>query len=68
MKLLTKLAKEVGVSVEELLLEATMDSVAWAICKDCNHIEQLEPDQAAGWCDNCEGNRMVSCLILAGLM
>ena len=70
-QLLTKLMQSEGYdSVDELIENCYFDSVCPAICAnpDCVHTTELEPDQQAGWCEACDGNTMVSALILAGLI
>ena len=46
------------------------DSVSPAICmnEDCNFTCEMEPDQDAGYCEECRTNSMQSALILAGLI
>lgn len=53
-----------------LLERATMDSVAAAICMEvgCDYVCEMEPDQDAGYCEACQKNSVVSCLILAGVI
>ena len=67
---LEKLAEIEGMSVMEMLEEATFDGVACSICKNpgCNYTTSMEPDQDAGWCEECNEGSVVSCLILAGII
>jgi hypothetical protein len=46
------------------------DSVSPAIRvnEDCNFTCEMEPDQDAGYCEECRTNSMQSALILAGLI
>jgi hypothetical protein len=46
------------------------DSVSPAICmnEDCDFTCEMEPDQDAGYCEECRTNSMHSALILAGLI
>lgn len=65
---LEKLAEIYGTDVMTMLEEATFDSIAPAICMNCDYTEDMEPDQDQGWCPECEQNSMKSCLILAGVI
>jgi hypothetical protein len=55
---------------EELAQAILSDSVSPAICmnEDCNFTCEMEPDQDAGYCEECRTNSMQSALILAGLL
>ena len=55
-------------SIEQLAAAVLSDSVSPAICmnEDCSFICEMEPDQDAGWCEECHTNSMQSALILAG--
>jgi hypothetical protein len=55
---------------EELAQVILSDSVSPAICmnEDCNFTCEMEPDQDAGYCEECRTNSMHSALILAGLI
>ncbi len=55
-------------NIDELLEASICDSVVPAICMDCGCTAQMEPDQRAGYCEVCGQNKVVSCLILAGLI
>lgn len=50
-----------------LLEENAIDSVVPGICvnDDCEYSEGVEPDQDAGWCEECQTGSVKSCLILA---
>jgi hypothetical protein len=41
-----------------------------AICVGCEAVYEtgFEPDQDAGWCEDCQGNLVKSILILEGLI
>jgi len=56
--------------IDEMMMTAVMDSVAPAICTnpDCDYCTDMEPDQTEGWCEQCETNTVVSCLVMAGIM
>jgi hypothetical protein len=57
-------------SIEDLAQAILSDSVSPAICmnEDCNFTCEMEPDQGAGYCDECHTNSMQAALILAGLI
>lgn len=67
---LERLAEIEGMSVAEMLREATFGDIAPAICvnNDCDYTTSMEPDQDKGWCEECKTNSVKSCLILAGLI
>lgn len=65
---LDDLADIEGMDVEEMLEEATYDSVARGICMNCDYTTEVEPDCDSGWCEECETNTVKSCLVLAGLI
>jgi hypothetical protein len=68
---LAKLLAAEGYDTLEGLAEAVVsDSVSPAICTeaDCDHTTEMEPDQDAGYCENCGKNTVVSALVLAGLI
>jgi hypothetical protein len=56
--------------VEDLIEAVFSDSVSPAICmnEDCNFTCDMEPDQEAGWCDECRTNTMTAAPVLAGLI
>ncbi len=69
-EMLNTLASNEGFDDVDAMLEAAVcDSVVPAICTndDCGYTTGMEPDQDAGWCEACEGQTVVSCLILAGV-
>ena len=53
---------------EEMAQAILSNSVSPAICmnEDCNFTCEMEPDQDAGYCEECRTNSMQSALILAG--
>ena len=57
-------------SIEQLAQTILSDSVSPAICmnEDCDFTCEMEPDQDAGYCEECRTNSMQSALILAGLI
>lgn len=67
---LAMLAVIEGLTVEEMLEEATTDSVAKGICSEpgCDYTTEVEPDQAHGHCEQCGGQTVASCLVLAGMI
>ena len=69
-KLAKLLAAEGYDTIEELAEAVFSDSVSPAICiePDCDHIAEMEPDQDAGYCENCGKNTVVAALVLAELI
>lgn len=67
---LETLSKIEGIPIEELLEQATFDSVARGICTnpDCNYTSTVEPDQDRGYCEDCQTNTVKSCLVLAEMI
>jgi hypothetical protein len=69
-----KLAKLIEIegydNIEQLAQAILSDSVSPAICmnEDCSFTCEMEPDQDAGYCEECRTNSMQSALILAGLI
>ena len=58
-------------SVEDMLEEATFDSVTCGICTNegCDATtSRIEPDGHGMLCENCGTNTIDSCLIIAGLI
>jgi hypothetical protein len=53
-------------TVDELVEASTCESVCPAICMECGCTAEMEPDQRAGYCDECRQNKVVSALVLAG--
>ena len=69
-KLATLMEIEGYQTIEELAQAILSDSVSPAICmnEDCDFTCEMEPDQDAGYCEECRTNSMHSALILAGLI
>ena len=65
---LKQLARDEGLTVTEMLERAVTDSVSPGICKTCGYTTEVEPDQDKGWCEECDTNTVVSCLMLAGII
>ena len=67
---LDDLAKAHNMTVEDMLAEATFDSVAKGICTNpgCDYTRNVEPDQSEGYCEECGTTTVSSCLVLAGLI
>ena len=66
---LLELCEAEGFKTPDELLEASMmDSVCAAICMNCGATAKMERDQREGYCDSCGMNKVVSGLILAGLI
>jgi hypothetical protein len=69
-----KLAKLIEIdgfdSIEELMEAVFSDAVSPAICmnEDCNFTCEMEPDQEAGYCEECRTNTMKAAPVLAGLI
>jgi hypothetical protein len=53
--------------IDDLLLASIDDSVCPAICMECGCTAQMEPDQCAGYRENCGKPKVMSCLVLADL-
>ena len=70
----TKLAKLIEIegydSFEELLEAVFSDAVSPAICMNdgCEFTCEMEPDQDAGYCEECHTNTMTAAPVLAGLI
>jgi hypothetical protein len=52
-------------TIDELLEASLFDSVSPAICMECGHTADIEPDQRQGHCDQCGRNCVVSGLLPA---
>lgn len=70
MSKLQQLARGEGMTVDALLESATYDSVVPGICmiKGCDYSTGVEPDQMAGWCEECDAGTVRSCLVIAGIL
>ena len=57
-------------NIEEFLAEYGYDACVPGICTNpgCGYTTEYEPDQDAGWCDNCGENSVVSGLVLLGVI
>lgn len=67
---LEELADALDMNVDELLESAAIDSVVPGICTNdgCDFTAEYEPDQDAGWCEECDTGTVASALILAGVI
>jgi len=67
---LKQLADLEGKSIDELLESCIMDSVNPGICANewCDYTTEVEPDQRAGWCEECQENTVKSALVLADVI
>jgi hypothetical protein len=69
-----KLAKLIDVegfdTIEALMGAVFSDSVSPAICMNegCDFTCEMEPDQDAGYCEECHTNTMKAAPVLAGLI
>jgi hypothetical protein len=56
--------------IEDLIEAVFSDAVSPAICmnEDCNFTCEMEPDQDAGYCEECHTNTMTAAPILAGII
>jgi hypothetical protein len=69
-----KLAKLIEIegydSIEALMEVVFSDAVSPAICmnEDCDFTCEMEPDQDAGYCEECRTNSMKAAPVLAGLI
>ena len=57
-------------SIEQLAEVVFSDAASPAICmnEDCNFTGEMEPDQDAGYCEECHTNTLTSALVLAELI
>ena len=57
-------------SLDDMLTAVASDSVAPGICvrEGCSYTCEAEPDQNAGWCEECGGQSVCSALVLAGVI
>jgi hypothetical protein len=68
---LAKLVEIEGYEASDDLLEAVFsDAVSPAICMNdgCYFTCEMEPDQCAGYCEECHTNTMTAAPVLAGLI
>jgi hypothetical protein len=56
--------------IEDLFEAVFSDSVSPAICmnEDCSFTCEMEPDQDAGYCEECHTNTMAAAPILTGII
>jgi hypothetical protein len=56
--------------IEDLIEAVFSDSVSPAICmnEDCSFTCEMEPDQDAGYCEECYTNTMAAAPILTGII
>jgi hypothetical protein len=71
-RLLDILNKEYGDGTDDpmaLLEDAVYDSVCPGICRICEAtFEEVEPDTTTHWCEQCQENSVISCLVLAEII
>lgn len=67
---LEMLQEQYGSSIDELMEQATMDSVAASVCMNdnCEFTDEYEPDCRDGHCPNCDTNTVQSILVIAGII
>ena len=54
-------------SVDDAIECYVYDSVVPGICPVCGYCaSRMEPDQCAGWCEECDAGTVQSLLVLAG--
>lgn len=66
---LAQLSEIEGMDEMDLIEAGVIDSVCYGICmnEDCDYTTEVEPDQHAGWCENCNTNTVKSACVLAGI-
>lgn len=66
---LAALAQDEGFdSIDDLIFAVGLSGVQPGICKVCGFTaSRMEPDQRAGWCEECETPTVRSVGVLAGL-
>ena len=67
---LADLADQCGMSVSFFIEEYALDDVVPGICMnpDCEYTSEYEPDQRAGWCEECGTPSVKSGIVLAGII
>ena len=67
---LVRLARDAGLSVDEMLRQVVFDSVSPGICMNpgCDYTTDVEPDQDQGWCEVCDTTTVMSASRLAGVI
>lgn len=58
------LIEKTGIGLEEIHFRSLIFGLVPALCTTCGHIDDMEPDQAAGYCEACGGQTVVSALVL----
>jgi hypothetical protein len=54
---------------QSMLEDAITDCLCPGVCIKCETVfEDVEPDALTHWCENCQENSGVSCLVLARIM
>lgn len=54
--------------LDALVADCVMDSITPAICTVCGYTTDMEPDQRAGWCEECEAGTVKAALVLLGMI
>jgi hypothetical protein len=71
-ELLTILNKDYGDGTDDpmaMLKDAVKDHICPGICRICEAtFEDVEPDTTTYWCEHCQENSVVSCLVLAEII
>lgn len=64
------LAQMEGITIDQLLSLASMDSVVMGACisEGCNGTGRVEPDCRDGYCEVCKRRTVQSPLVLAGMI
>ena len=67
---LAAVADDFGFEIDELLARSVCDSITPGICNspDCDYTIGVEPDCEDGYCEECDANTVVSCLVLADII
>jgi hypothetical protein len=53
----------------DMLRSAVEDHICPGICTKCEDVfEDVEPDATTYWCEQCQENSVVSCLVLAEII
>jgi hypothetical protein len=70
MSKIDRLARDWGMSVEDMLEMSVFDGLAPAICMNpgCDYSIEMEPDQDRGWCEECGTNSVKSIAVLMGII
>ena len=55
-------------STMDMLNDAVIEGCVPSICVECGYTTEMEPDQDAGWCEDCRQNTVKSCFVLAGVI